>query len=95
MKGPSLSTFAAGGAYAALHKYLSSRYADAVVLTFAQIEDLLGFPLPDPARLDSSWWAAAAPGATPSVQSQAWTLASRTAAPNLSAEIVLFERASF
>jgi hypothetical protein len=94
MKGPVLSTFAAGGAYAPLHKYLSSRFADALVLTFAQIEDLLGFPLPEPARLDSAWWAPAAPGATASVQSQAWTLAKRTATPNLPAQIVLFERAS-
>ena len=33
-----------------LYKYLSERYANRVVLTFSQIEDLLGFSLPDQAR---------------------------------------------
>ena len=28
-----------------LHKYLANRYADMVVLTFSQLEDLLGFAL--------------------------------------------------
>ena len=35
---------------------LVNRYANTVVLTFAEIEDLLGFTLPDPARLHSEWW---------------------------------------
>ena len=92
MPGSSLNAFAAGGAYGSLQKYLHGRYADAVVLTFAQIEDLLGFALPDPAWSEPAWWAAAAPGAPPSPQSQSWTLAKRTATPNLAAETVLFER---
>ena len=37
--------------YKALYEYLDNRYANTVVLTFAQIEDLLGFTLPDPARV--------------------------------------------
>jgi hypothetical protein len=45
------------GTYKALYQYLENRYANTVVLTFAQIEDLLGFPLPDAARLDHAWWA--------------------------------------
>jgi hypothetical protein len=36
------------GEYRPLHKYLDGRYADTVVLRFAEIEDLLGFALPDP-----------------------------------------------
>ena len=32
--------------YAPLHKYLDERYADTVVLTFGEIEDLLGSKLP-------------------------------------------------
>jgi hypothetical protein len=35
------------GTYTSLYQYLENRYANTVVLTFAQIEDLLGFPLPD------------------------------------------------
>ena len=80
------------GAYGSLQKYLIARYADAVVLTFAQIEDLLGFALPDPAWVEPAWWATAAPGAASSAQAQAWVLAKRSATPNLLAETVLFER---
>jgi|SRR5829696_10276179 len=94
MSTSSLGTFGSGGAYAPLQKYLTARYADAVVLTFSQIEDLLGFALPAAAWIEPGWWAAAAPGATPSMQSQSWTLAKRTATPNLPAETVLFERIS-
>ena len=94
MTASSLSTFGSGGAYASLQKYLTSRYADAVVLTFGQIEDLLGFVLPESARSEPAWWAAAAPGGMPTAQSQSWTLAKRTATPNLPAETVLFERTS-
>ena len=43
--------------YKALCEYLENRYANTVVLTFAQIEDLLGFTLPDSARVDHAWWA--------------------------------------
>ena len=43
-------------AYLCLHKYLVERYSGVVVLTFAQMEDLLGSPLPGPARKDPGWW---------------------------------------
>jgi hypothetical protein len=39
------------GKYLLLSGYLQNRYADTVVLTFGQIESLLGFSLPDQARL--------------------------------------------
>jgi hypothetical protein len=85
---------ATAGKYTLLHKYLENRYADTVVLTFAQIEDLLGFPLPEQARLQRGWWMdGGAPGAE-GKHSEAWTLASRTAVPNLVARIVVFDRAS-
>jgi hypothetical protein len=80
--------------YRALHKYLTERFADIVVLTFAQIEDLLGHPLPDLARARVEWWANPAAGSTPPVQSLSWTQASRTATPNLRACTVAFERRS-
>jgi hypothetical protein len=79
--------------YRALHKYLRDRYAETVVLTFMQIEDLLGTPLPEAARVEATWWTD--PGAgEPSAQSQAWIAADRTASPNLLAHIVRFERRS-
>ena len=79
--------------YRSLYKYLEERYADAVVLTFAQIEDLLGFRLPDVARLRPDWWAPADENSAPSAQASSWTQANRTATPNLLARTVRFERA--
>lgn len=92
MTAPALAPFGSAGAYASLQKYLTARYADAVVLTFAQIEDLLGFALPGPAWVEPAWWAVPAQGGVASTQSQSWILARRSATPNLSAETVLFER---
>lgn len=77
------------GQYQRLREYLQERYANRVVLTFAEIEDLLGFPLPEHARVDQAWWGG---GARPSTQSDAWTVAGRTATVNLLAQNVVFER---
>ena len=75
--------------YRPLYTYLEHRYASVVVLTFEQIEALLGFALPGPARTEREWW-------TEIVDVQrhcsAWTEAGRTAAPNLAAGIIMFER---
>ena len=81
------------GTYVLLYKYLENRYADTVVLTFAEIEDLLGFALPEQARLHPEWWTSAQTEAG-SNHSDSWVLASRTAVPNLMARTVVFERAS-
>jgi hypothetical protein len=79
------------GAYHLLHVYLRDRFANRVVLTFAEIEDLLGFHLPDAARLDRLWWEPA-PNRVRSLQSDAWILANRTASVSLSAQRVVFDR---
>jgi len=76
------------GKYRVLHKYLDERYANIVVLTFGQIEDLLGFALPAPARTDPGWWTDGADAGC----SDAWRLANRTAKPNIVARHVVFER---
>ncbi len=81
------------GRYLLLYKYLENRYASTVVLTFAEIEDLLGFALPDQARLNQAWWTEASVTVTRDY-SDSWTLASRTAIPNMSAQTVAFERAA-
>ena len=77
------------GEYRALYTYLEHRYASVVVLTFEQIDALLGFALPTPARTEREWW-------TDTVDMQrhsaAWTAAGRTAAPNLAAGTITFER---
>src|SRR6185295_19111591 len=80
------------GTYLLLYKYLENRYADTVVLTFAQIEDLLGFPLPEQARLRREWWVDADAKASGSDHSDSWILANRSAVPDLAAKIVVFDR---
>jgi hypothetical protein len=75
--------------YRALYTYLEHRYASVVVLTFEQIEALLGFALPTPARTEREWWTEVA---DPQHHCAAWTGAGRTAAPNLAAGIITFER---
>jgi hypothetical protein len=82
------------GKYLLLYTYLENRYANTVVLTFAEIEDLLGFALPDLARLHQEWWTDTALNVAGSNYSDSWILASRTAMPNLLAQTVVFERAS-
>lgn len=76
------------GEYRPLYVFLRDRYANRVVMTFAEIEELLMFPLPESARGDRNWWANAAR----STQSFAWTLTNRTADVNLSAKSVAFDQ---
>jgi hypothetical protein len=80
--------------YRPLHKYLDERFANTVVLTFSEIEDLLGITLPPPARVQPEWWANPGPDHPPSAQSHSWIQASRTAKANLVAKTVEFERAA-
>jgi hypothetical protein len=75
--------------YRALYTYLERRYASVVVLTFEQMEALLGFALPKPARTDLEWWSDLVGTQR---QSAAWTEAGRTATPNLGAGTITFER---
>ncbi len=81
------------GKFLPLYRYLENRYADTVVLTFGQIEDLLGFALPALARTDLEWWTATGTPAPQPRYSDAWTLGRRTARPNLLAQNVVFDRA--
>ena len=76
--------------YRTLHAYLRGRFADTVVLTFAEIEDLLGWTLPDAARVRTEWWGNDDADGSP--QSRAWTQASRTATVRVFARTVVFER---
>jgi hypothetical protein len=82
------------GKYRSLYEHLQNRYADTVVLTFSQIESLLGFALPDQARLSQQWWTNPQVTAAEPQHSDSWVLARRVARPNLHAQTVAFERAS-
>jgi hypothetical protein len=76
--------------YLSLYTYLEHRNASIVVLTFEQMEALLGFALPASACTERDWWTGAA--VHTHRQSAAWMGAGRTATPNLSARTVMFER---
>ncbi len=80
------------GKYQLLQKHLLARFADRLVLTFLQIEDLVGFPLPSQARTEPSWWDNADAAGQGTGQSEAWTRAGRSASVNMSAQCVVFER---
>jgi len=79
-----------GQPYTALYDYLDGRFADVVVMSFRDIEDLLGFPLPVSARRDARWWAN--DDLANAAHANAWLLAKRTATPNIPAASVVFER---
>ena len=76
--------------YLSLYTYLEHRYASVVVLTFEQMESLLGCALPASAFSERDWWTGA--GADTHGHSAAWIGAGRTATPNLPARTVTFER---
>jgi hypothetical protein len=80
------------GEYLALHTYLDGRFADSVVLSFREIESLLGFALPPAATTDAEWWTGTT--SARSAHQDAWRLAHRTAAPNLAMRVVTFDRHS-
>jgi|SRR5688572_7652092 hypothetical protein len=75
--------------YLSLYTYLEHRYASTVVLTFEQMESLLGWALPATARTEPAWWTSEN---SPDRHCTTWTAAKRTAMPNLPAGIVAFER---
>ena len=80
---------AAPAEYQSLCTYLERRYASTVVLTFEQMEALLGFALPERAHTERDWWTGAA---FMDRHTDAWVAAGRTAMPNLLARTVAFER---
>ena len=92
VRGPRPRAVRAPSEYGLLQTYLEDRYATMVVLTFGEIEDLLGFKLPEVASSDGTWWTTNSTPSGQSAQSKAWTLAGRSAIPNLVARTVAFER---
>jgi hypothetical protein len=78
------------GEYLPLYRHLDDRFATTVVLTFREMESLLGFALPAEATTRREWWTG--PAVVDGKHSRAWTMASRIATPNLLAGSVAFER---
>ena len=85
-------TAAVPAEWLSLYTYLEKRYASTVVLTFSQMEALLGRALPEAARTEREWWTDR--GSRAGRCSNAWTAARRAATPNLPAGTVSFERLS-
>ncbi|GLP88066.1 hypothetical protein [Tritonibacter mobilis] len=74
--------------YDALGKFLNDKDVDELHLTFAEIERILGFSLPDSARKFPAWWAN---DASAGRHASSWLLAgARTERLNLTAETVSF-----
>lgn len=81
------------GKYDPLGHYLESRAADSVDANFAQLEDILGFPLPPSAYRHQAWWANETHGSHS--HSRSWQDAGfQTSDVNLSRRTVRFERQS-
>jgi DNA-binding transcriptional regulator YiaG len=81
-----------GSKYQPLYDFLRHQRDDAVTLTFAAIEALLGAALPASARRQRAWWSNRGRGA---VQAQAWMNAGyHVQAVDLAAEQVTFHKPS-
>jgi hypothetical protein len=84
-------TFSSQSKYYPLHSHLS-RLGDGhqLVMRFAQVEEILGQPLPIGARSHTAWWGNSRSGHS---QSRAWLLAGwRVTSVDLAGERVTFER---
>jgi DNA-binding transcriptional regulator YiaG len=81
----------AGSKYQPLQEYLSqSNRSEQVVLTFAEIETLIGSPLPKSARSSRAWWSNRGKGA---LQAAAWMNSGYLAEEvDLQAEQVVFRK---
>ncbi len=88
-----LQEAAAHGKYAPLHRYLLALHtAPEWRASFGEIEAILGFRLPDSARLHRPWWSNRKSGGYG--HALAWQAAGwRTRAVDLEAESLTFERA--
>ena len=78
--------------YDPLKRYLSALPENGCMLTFSQIEEIIGAPLPPSARQHKSWWG----NDSTHVQAQTWMSAGWMAdPPQFDEETVLFRRGYF
>lgn len=86
-----LRQVAARGKYGPLYRHLIALDVPQWRATFRVIESILGFDLPNSARVHRPWWANQANGGHS--HALAWHAAGwRTTAVNLAAEVLVFER---
>lgn len=80
------------GKYAALHDYLRQIQTDVWETTFSEIEMILGFPLPESARVHRPWWGNQKTNNGRS-QALAWGSAGwQTSAVDVERETLIFKR---
>ena len=80
------------GKYAPLHDFLRAHAQREWRTTFREIEGILGFRLPNSARIHRPWWANQGQGGGHS-HALAWEMAGwRTAEVDLSGETLVFRR---
>ncbi len=75
-----------GSKYEPLNKFLKSKGSNRIVMTFLEVEEILGFQLPISALKYMAWW----DGASQHTQAYSWTEAGFTAKPNLKEKKVEF-----
>jgi hypothetical protein len=81
------------GKYSPLGTYLLESKSDLIELSFAEIEEILGFLLPGTARRHSAWWANEKGVESRHVQAASWISAGFTVKKiSLKDRSVLFER---
>jgi hypothetical protein len=78
--------------YDPLRARLNSNSATSLKLTFIQIEELIGRPLPRSAYDYDAWWSNEDPVTTQHTQNRAWRLAGFSAEPNRAERAVTFRR---
>ena len=76
------------GKYAPLHRRLAGLTGDVWRASFREIEGVLGFALPDSARLYSAWWS----NGDRHSHALAWVAAGFRARPRIPKEVIVFER---
>lgn len=82
--GPKVQT--RGSKYEPLYKFLKSESSNRIVMTFLEVEDVLGFSLPASASKYLAWW----DGSSQHTQAYAWSEAGFKAKPNLKEKKVEF-----
>jgi hypothetical protein len=84
------SRFSTKSKYYRLHLYFRRANGTSKSLSFAEVEEVLGLPLPPGARSSRAWWGNSRSGHP---QSRAWLLAGwRVVHVDVTAEVVKFQR---
>ncbi len=83
---------ASAGKYEPLRAWLLGQTGAEIILTFNEIEDILGDELPTSARQYVAWWANEDPRLSQHVQCRAWRGGGWTARPNLGLAQVKFRK---